>query len=65
MLQVESANDVSVTITGLVKGDCPFGVREGGHGAHDLSNAVEYGVTIDFGTLELADLWLHRVPPMD
>lgn len=56
MVLPESADDVSAAITTLVKKDCPFGIRGGGHGAHNLSNAVEHGVTIDFGTLPLAVL---------
>ncbi|KAH8661043.1 FAD binding domain-containing protein [Ilyonectria robusta] len=51
MVQPSTAEDVSVTIKTLVAGDCPFGIRGGGHGAHDLSNGVERGITIDFGNM--------------
>jgi hypothetical protein len=44
-----TAEDVSAIIKTLVAGDCPFGIRGGGHSAHRLSNSVEDGVTIDFG----------------
>jgi hypothetical protein len=44
-----TAEDVSLTVKTLVAGDCTFGIRGGGHGAHPLSNSVEEGLTIDFG----------------
>jgi FAD binding domain-containing protein len=49
MVQPSTAEDVSVTIKTLVAGDCPFGIRGGGHGAHALSNGVKDGITIDLG----------------
>lgn len=51
MVQPTTAEDVSATIKKLVAGDCPFGIRGGGHGSFPLSNAVEKGITIDFGWL--------------
>ncbi|EEY18179.1 FAD binding domain-containing protein [Verticillium alfalfae VaMs.102] len=48
MVQPSTAEDVSVAIKTIVAGDCPFGIRGGGHGAHALSNGVEHGITIDF-----------------
>jgi FAD/FMN-containing dehydrogenase len=51
MVQPSNAEDVSRTIKTLVAGDCPFGIRGGGHGAHTLSNSVEHGITIDFGAI--------------
>ena len=45
-----TAEDVSIIISTLVKGDCPFGVRSGGHGSFALSSGVENGVTIDLGS---------------
>ena len=51
MVLPESVQDVSAAIVSLVEGNCSFGIRGGGHGAHNLSNAVEHGVTIDFGML--------------
>jgi FAD/FMN-containing dehydrogenase len=49
MVQPSTAEDVSITIKTLVAGECPFGIRGGGHGAHALSNGVKDGITIDFG----------------
>lgn len=49
LVQPSTAKDVSAIIKSLVAGDCPFGVRGGGHGSFALSNAVKDGVTIDFG----------------
>ncbi|KAM0278919.1 hypothetical protein ACHAQH_004886 [Verticillium albo-atrum] len=51
MVQPSTSADVPVTIKTLVAGDCPFGIRGGGHGAHALSNGVEHGTTIDFGNM--------------
>ncbi|KAH6683613.1 FAD binding domain-containing protein, partial [Plectosphaerella plurivora] len=51
MVQPSNAEDVSVIIKTLVAGDCPFGIRGGGHGAHALSNGVKDGITIDFGNM--------------
>ncbi|KAH7319944.1 FAD binding domain-containing protein [Stachybotrys elegans] len=51
MVQPSTAKHVSVIIKTLVAGECPFGIRGGGHGAHKLSNAVDKGVTIDFGNM--------------
>jgi FAD/FMN-containing dehydrogenase len=49
MVLPSTAEDVSTTIKTLVSGNCTFGVKGGGHGSFALSNAVEEGVTIDFG----------------
>jgi hypothetical protein len=51
MVQPENADDVSKTIKVLAEGNCPFGIRGGGHGAHILANGVEDGITIDFGSM--------------
>ncbi|KAG7112797.1 Bifunctional solanapyrone synthase like protein [Verticillium longisporum] len=51
MVQPSTAEEVSVAIKTIVAGDCPFGIRGGGHGAHALSNGVEHGITIDFGQM--------------
>ena len=53
MVMPTRAEDVSATIKTLVAGDCPFGIKGGGHGAHVLSNGVKDGVTIDFGMSRL------------
>jgi FAD/FMN-containing dehydrogenase len=49
MVLPQTAQDVSLVIKTLVAGDCPFGVRGGGHSSHPLSNSVDEGITIDFG----------------
>lgn len=60
MVQPSTAEEVSVAIRTIVAGDCPFGIRGGGHGAHALSNGVEHGITIDFGTLKLPVYLDHK-----
>lgn len=49
MVMPTSAEDVSAAVKTLIAGDCPFGVKGGGHGAHELANGVKEGVTVDFG----------------
>jgi FAD/FMN-containing dehydrogenase len=53
MVLPQTAEDVSLTVRTLVAGDCPFGIRGGGHSSHPLSNSVEDGITIDFGMSKL------------
>jgi hypothetical protein len=45
-----STKDVSTIVTVLTNNQCPFGMSSGKHSAYRKSNAVEEGVTVDFGT---------------
>lgn len=49
MVLPQTTDDVSTVITTITEGQCPFGIRGGGHGTHALSNSLEEGVTIDMG----------------
>ena len=62
MVLPSTAEDVSTIIKILVSGNCTFGVKGGGHGSFALSNAVEDGVTIDFGmsSLHISILYQDR-----
>ncbi|KAF7554025.1 hypothetical protein G7Z17_g3228 [Cylindrodendrum hubeiense] len=45
----ESAEDASTIMKVIVKNDCQFGIRGGGHGSFALSNSISDGITIDLG----------------
>lgn len=55
MVLPSTAEDVSTIIKTVVAGNCPFGIKGGGHGAFAGSNSVEHGVTIDFGNVSSID----------
>ncbi|KAH8729503.1 hypothetical protein BGZ61DRAFT_529699 [Ilyonectria robusta] len=44
-----SAEDASTIMKVIVKNDCQFGIRGGGHGSFPLSNSISDGITIDLG----------------
>lgn len=49
MVLPRSAKELSTAIRTISEGQCPFGIRGGGHGTHALSNSLEEGITIDMG----------------
>jgi FAD/FMN-containing dehydrogenase len=49
IVQPSDPKDVSKVVKKLVKNDCPFGIRSGGHGSFAGSNSVHNGVTVDMG----------------
>jgi FAD/FMN-containing dehydrogenase len=63
MVLPSKADDVSTIIKTLVNGHCPFGIRGGGHGSFALSNGVEKGVTIDFGTFSTSPVFVKLMLP--
>ncbi|RGP77013.1 FAD binding domain-containing [Fusarium longipes] len=49
MVMPESTEDVSAIMRVITNGQCPFGMSSGKHSAYRNSNAVEDGITVDFG----------------
>ncbi|KAH8800465.1 FAD-binding, type 2 [Xylogone sp. PMI_703] len=48
MVLPESTADVQATVKILVKEQCPFGIKAGGHSAWEGSSGIAEGVTVDF-----------------
>ncbi|KAG8356549.1 hypothetical protein FVEN_g5708 [Fusarium venenatum] len=49
MVMPGSTDDVSVIMSVITENKCPFGMSSGKHSAYRNSNAVEDGITVDFG----------------
>lgn len=45
----ETAEDASAIMKVIVRNNCQFGIRGGGHGSFPLSNSISDGITIDLG----------------
>lgn len=55
-----SAKDMSTAIKTLVKGQCQFAVKSGGHNANPGANSIDGGVSIDLGGLTSTSLAKDR-----
>ncbi|KAK7986876.1 hypothetical protein PG988_001864 [Apiospora saccharicola] len=47
----QSADDTAIVVKTLVRNECPFGIKGGGHGDFPAANSIQEGVTIDFGRM--------------
>lgn len=50
MVMPRTTEDVSAIMKVITDNQCPFGMSSGKHSAYQNSNAVEDGITVDFGT---------------
>ncbi|KAK8121576.1 hypothetical protein PG984_010246 [Apiospora sp. TS-2023a] len=48
----QSAEDTVTVIQTLVRNECPFGIKGGGHGDFPAANSIRDGVTIDFSRMD-------------
>jgi FAD/FMN-containing dehydrogenase len=57
MVMPDSAEDVSEIMSVITDNECTFGMGSGKHSAYRNSNAVEDGITVDFGTISAFEFY--------